>query len=365
MHFTKIHTKKGIEKCQLTLLTILQLHRILPIVRVNVAGIIFTGARNDYNPLYDREGESNIEPPQWHRDPITNELTNKPISYVRKKKATVKLDITGSYGTPIWVKVTPKAELLKKVITEKGVEKFVPDPGPTSIAFDRASEAIEVTNWNDPDYERLTFKTNILPNEVRLNQLKITWKFEYGYSKMGPWLKAGEETTYHEIYITYASSYRGFLPHKRPWKRVLKTACSYAHGENSQIEVSKRVTTGIYDSLEFRYYSYGSHSVYNNSQIKLWAMLEDGWIDCMDGSNYWTILMRWLGINANQIKINRNTDPDEGFYYTTLRPISASDNHTVGWLVRNRTKRDSNWWNFHQVGILGDIPTRHSWQSYL
>ncbi len=312
-------------------------------VRVNVAGIIFTGARNDYNPLYDREDEVNIEPPQWQQDPFKRE----PVSYVRKKKATIKLDITGSYGTPIWVRVTPTAELLKKITTAEGVEKLVPDPGETSIAFDRTSETIHVTNWDDPDYERLIFKTNALPDEVRLNQLKITWKFEYGYTKMGPWFRAGQETTYHEIYITYAPSYRGFLPHKRPWKQVLKTACSYAHGEDSKIEVSKRVTTGIYDSLEFNYDPEESHSDFLNYEIRLWSMLKEGWVDCMDGSNYYTILMRWLGIPAHQIKISPNNS--DKFVYKELLPIAK-----ISFTNRPDTDWESKTWNFHQVGILGD-----------
>ena len=322
-------------------------------VTVSVANIMFTGTRTDYNPLYDRERELKIEPPQWQKDPRKDE----PISYVRKKRATLKLDITGSpdkLRVPVWVKVTPKAELLKKTVTEDGKEELVPDPGSTSIAFKPQSEPIRVTKWDDPDYEQLSFTTNPLPDEVRLNQLKITWNFKYGYTKNGPWFDAGKERTAHEIYITYARPYYGFPMSYRPWKQVLRTACSYAHGAKTTIKASSLVTTGIYDSLEFKYDGTDSHSEFDNSQIRLWDMIGDGWVDCMDGSNYYTILMRWLGINANQIKINEDPRRDQGFYYTTLRPISASDNHTVGWLVRNRTKRGSNWWNFHQVGILGD-----------
>ena len=316
-----------------------------PPVRVNAAGIIFTGDRTEYNPLYDREPTdaspkgSKIEPPQWQQDPFKRE----PISYVRAARATVKLDITGSYGTPIWVKVTPSANLVKRVISAEGIEKLIPDPHP--ITFERASETIRVTNWDDPDYERLIFKTNALPDEVRLNQLKITWDFKYGYTKTGPWFPAGQEITAHEIYITYARPYYGFAPFYRPWKRVLKTACSYAHGATSTIEASSMVNRKIYNSFEFSYKSHKSHSDFYNSGIELWKMLKEGWVDCMDGSTYWTILMRWLGIPAYQKKISPSRS--HSFMYKELRPISRSKNLKVQW--------GEDRWNFHQVGILTHV----------
>lgn len=332
--------------------------------------IKFSGADTDYNPLYDRALRSKIEPPQWQKVPDQNAPVSKPISYVKGTRATVKLDISGSPdppGSSLSVRVTPSAALYKQTFVKDSEGRFkknakgelvtddAPGVDPYPITFTDPSRTIQVTDWTHKDYEQLSFKTSLLPDTVRFDKLKITWKFEYRYNAKDPWRSAGEQPTEHETYITYDRSYEEFKPDKRPWTQVLRRACSYAHGADTITETSTQVTTGIYDSLEFRYYSYDSHSWYDNSEIELWDMLEDGWIDCMDGSNYWTILMRWLGINANQIKINKDPSADQGFYYTTLRPISASDNHTVGWLVRNRTKRDSNWWNFHQVGILGDV----------
>ena len=300
-------------------------------VRVSVANIRFTGPHSEYNPLYDRERELNINPPQWRKIPSRDE----PISYVRRKKATIQLDITGSpeipSGDSIWVKVRPSAELLRL-------------PG-TPITFSPASQTLKVANWDDPDYEQLTFRTSLLPNEVRLDQLNITWDFEYRRAAMDPWADAGQETTPHEIYITYRPSYKGFRPSRRPWKQVLKTACRYAHGANAILEVSTRVTTGIYHSREFNYDPTLSHSNFFNSQILLWRMLKDGWVDCMDGSNYYTILMRWLGINANQIKINR--DVFDQFVYKELRPITTTKDLNMGW--------GEDIWNFHQVGIFKNV----------
>lgn len=315
-------------------------------ITVNVANIRFTGPHTNYNPLYDRENQLNINPPQWRLIPSRNE----PISYVKRKSATIQLDITGSpkipTGTPIRVRVKPSAELLKKTLTKKGQEILVPDPGSSPITFMPQSKEIRVKDWGDPDYDQLTFRTSALPNEVRLNQLNITWDFKYRHSPTGPWYDAGKETTEHEIYITYHPSYKGFRPSRRPWKEVLKTACSYTHGANSVIEVSKRVTTNIYDSLDFSYDETMSHSNFHNSQILLWRMLKEGWVDCMDGSNYYTILMRWLGINANQIKI---TEGPGGFHYKLLRPISTTRFDPAikkGWFEGH--------WNFHQVGIFKD-----------
>ncbi|MDE0686285.1 MAG: hypothetical protein OXI63_25440 [Candidatus Poribacteria bacterium] len=224
-------------------------------------------------------------------------------------------------------------------------------------------------------YNRLYDRQSIAAHPSGLNIEPPQWQKEPPKDEPISYVrdkKAGEETISHEIYITYSRSYEAFEPYCRPWKRVLRDACSYAHGAKSIISASSMVATGIYDSLKFRYYACDSHSWYNNFEIKLWEMLSEGWMDCMDGANYWTIMMRWLGISANQIKINEEDhiiDRDgrirvyHGFYYKTLRPISASDNHTVGWHVRNRTDPNSNWWNFHQVGILGNAQhgTLGSW----
>lgn len=314
-------------------------------VTVNVASIIFTGPHANYNPLFDREPTadfpegSEIEPPQFQKNPFKNE----PISYVKRRHAVIKLDITGSpqrsSGTRLWVRVQPSAELLNR---REGGES---DP----ITFRPQSRVIRVNDWNRPDYDQLIFRTSDLPNEVRLDQLNITWDFKYRDSPAGAWHDAGNETTEHEIYITYRPSYKGFRPSRYPWKQVLKTACSYAHGANSVTEVSRLLTTGIYDSLEFFYDETDSHSDFDNSYIMLWRMLqtENPWVDCMDGSNYYTILMRWLGINANQIKITEKIG--ETFIYKLLRPISTRPFNPAeerGWLEGS--------WNFHQVGIFKD-----------
>ena len=340
-------------------------------VKIHAKAIKFSGANTDYNPLYERALESKIEPPQWQKVPDQDAPISKPISYVKGTRATVKLDISGSPKIPprssLLVRVTPTAALWKQVFRKDTKGRFMKNAKgelvaddasgvhPYRITFTDPSKTIQITDWTHEDYEQLSFKTSLLPDTVRFDKLKITWKFEYRYNAKGPWRDAGTQTTEHETYITYDRSYKGFKPQNRPWIEVLRRACSYAHGAATITETSTQVTTSIYDSLEFRYYSYNSHSWYDNSEINLWDMLDDGWVDCMDGSNYYTILMRWLGINANQVKINENPAADQGFYYKPLRPISASDNHTVGWLVRNRTKRDSNWWNFHQVGILGSV----------
>jgi len=228
------------------------------------------------------------------------------------------------------VKVTPTGELTSDS---------------TSISFTPSSQTIEVTDWDDEDYNRLTFTSSALPNEVRLDNLSITWDFEYGYSQNGPWNDAGDQTISHEIYITYDRPYYLFSPFYRPWKRVLRDASSYADGATSTIQTSSMVTSGIYNSLAFYYKSTDSHSYYDNSQIELWSMRAQGWMDCMDGSNYYTIMMRWLGISANQIKIDESV-PDT-FDYKELRPISTSSNLNAGWQTGN--------WNFHQVGILTNV----------
>lgn len=321
-------------------------------VQVKVAGIKFVGGASDSitNRLYDREQGQNIEPPQWEKESGKND----PISYVQGTKATVKLDITGSGETPVWVRVTPRATLLKKTLLAGGGETVSADPKPTPLVFEPSSRTIKVSDWGTPDYEALTFKTNRLPNEVRLSQLGVTWGFQWGRTRNGPWHDVGKEPTSHETYITYARSYRKFLPHRRPWKEALRRACFYAHGADTQLRVSKGVTTGIYDSREFDYslaIDYNeehSHSYRDVSSephvfgIYLWEMLQDGWVDCRDGSNYYTVLMRWLGIDANQIRINGT------FFYKPLLPISKNPN----------PNDDESWvsdsWRFHQVGILGD-----------
>ena len=321
-------------------------------VRINAAAIKFTdsAARGYYNPLYDRQPTPvhpsglNIEPPQWQKAPYKSE----PISYSRGTRATIKLDITGSPPIPddssISVRVTPRAELLKRILMEEDNDTLVTDPNPHSITFDPPCRTIQVTDWNQPDYEQLTFTTNALPNEVQLSQLKITWCFEYRYSETDQWFNVPEEITSHETYITYSRPYYKFSPFYRPWKQVLRKACFYAHGATSTISASSMVTTKIYDSLEFSYKSNKSHSDFDNSEIKLWQMLSDGWVDCMDGSNYYTIMMQWLGIPAKQQKISEGPG---GFFYNLLRPISTSDNLNAGWEIDH--------WNFHQVGILTHV----------
>ncbi|MCG8620387.1 MAG: hypothetical protein MJE68_00090, partial [Proteobacteria bacterium] len=329
----------------------------LDAVQVKVAGVKFVGGASDSitNPLYDREQKKNIEPPQWRKENLLQNILGRdePISYVKGTKATVKLDITGSGETPVWVKVTPRATLLKKTLLVGGGETVSADPKPMPVVFQPASRRIEVTDWNAPDYETLTFKTNRLPNEVRLSELGITWGFEWGRTENGPWHDAGVEPTSHETYITYARSYREFLPHRRPWKEALRRACFYAHGADTELRVSKGVTTGIYNSREFDYslaIEYNKEHTHSYRDIVskpplfgiyLWRMLLDGWVDCRDGSNYYTILMRWLGIDANQIRINGT------FFYNPLLPISKNPN----------PNDDARWvedsWRFHQVGILG------------
>ena len=359
-------------------------------VTINAAAIKFSGSDTDYNPLYDRQPNPhgvNIEPPQWQKDPEKRD----PISYVRGKKAIVKLDISGSpqipTGRTISVKVTPSGALCKQIFEKDANGKLVKDAGklvaedatgvdPYPITFEPPFQTGQITNWTHLDYDLLSFTTNALPNTVRFDKLKIDWCFEYRYNEQDEWQPAGTERTEHETYITYSRSYEEFLPHDRPrpWKQVLRRACSYAYGTDTIAETATQVTTGIYDSLEFKYDGGDSHSEYDNSEIQLWDMMNQGWMDCRDGANYWTIMMRWLGINANQIKINtednirdrhRITRVYNGFFYNTLRPISTSANN-AGWLVRNLDveqlgedelgRDESNWWNFHQVGIVAHDP---------
>lgn len=353
-------------------------------VTIHAKAIKFSGANTDYNPLYDRALRSKIEPPQWRKGPDQNAPISKPISYVKGTRATVKLDISGSpnipSGSSLSVRVTPSAALWKQVFRKDGKGKLKKEDGklvaadapgvdPYPITFDEPSETIQVTDWTHKDYKQLSFTTSAFPNTVRFDKLKITWKFEYRYNAKDEWRAAGTETTEHETYITYDRSYEGFKPDNRPWTQVLRRACSYAHGADTITETSRQVTTSIYNSLEFDYNGGYTHSDYEDRWILLWEMLNQGSMDCMDGSNYWTILMQWLGINANQIKINeedhirdKNDKPIvyNGFYYKTLRPISTA-NDNAGWLVRNRNTLNlggegGNWWNFHQVGIVAQNP---------
>ncbi|MDE0683828.1 MAG: hypothetical protein OXI63_13000 [Candidatus Poribacteria bacterium] len=79
-------------------------------------------------------------------------------------------------------------------------------------------------------------------------------------------------------------------------------------------------------------------------------MLNDDWVDCTDGSNYYTVMMRWLGINANRIRIGLKVKKTDrfGFEFNDLRPISKTpitDDNDTSWVDGG--------WNFHQVGILG------------
>ena len=362
-------------------------------VMIHAAAIKFSGSDTDYNPLYDRQPTSDrlvgldIEPPQWQKDPEKRD----PISYVRGKKAIVKLDISGSpnlEGRTISVKVTPSGALCKQIFEKDANGKLVKDAGklvaedatgvdPYPITFEPPCQTGQITNWTHLDYDLLSFTTSALPNTVRFDKLKIDWCFEYRYNEQDEWQPAGTERTEHETYITYSRSYEEFLPHEYPWKQVLRRACSYAYGTDTIAETATQVTTGIYDSLEFKYDGDKTHSKDDNSEIQLWEMLREGQVDCMDGSNYWTIMMRWLGISANQIKINtedhirdRQLRPEvyRGFFYNTLRPISTSANN-MGWWVRNLDVRRlsddyNNWWNFHQVGIVAHDPddvanTRH------
>ena len=362
-------------------------------VKIYAKAIKFSGADTDYNPLYDRALRSKIEPPQWQKIPDQNVPVSKPISYVKGTRATVKLDISGSPdppGSSLSVRVTPSGSLYKQVFRKDAKGKLIKEDGqlaaddapgvdPYPITFDEPSETIQVTDWTHKDYEQLSFTTSAFPNTVRFDKLKITWKFEYRYNATDKWRSAGEQTTEHETYITYDRSYEEFKPDKRPWTQVLRRACSYAHGTNTITEASTQVTTGIYNSLEFYYNGNDTHSDDDDHWIKLWEMLSQGWMDCMDGSNYYTILMRWLGINANQIKINKEDhirDANEtpivyrGFYYKTLRPISTA-NDNAGWLVRNPNTLNlggpgGNWWNFHQVGIVAQDPddTENSTRVY-
>ena len=363
-------------------------------VKIYAKAIKFSGADTAYNPLCDRALDLKIEPPQWQKVPDQNAPISRPISYVKGTRATVKLDISGSPNIPpgssLSVRVTPSAALYKQVFRKDAKGKLVKDDGqlavddasgvaPYTITFTEPSKTIQVTNWTHEDYEQLSFKTSLLPDTVRFDKLKITWKFEYRYNAKDPWRAAGKETTEHEAYITYDRSYEGFKPDNRPWTQVLRRACSYAHGTDTITEASTQVTTGIYNSLEFYYDGEKTHSDYEDHWIRLWEMLNQGWMDCMDGSNYYTILLRWLGINANQIKINKedhvrdeNRKPIvyRGFYYKTLRPISTA-NDNAGWLVRNRNALNlggagSNWWNFHQVGIVAQDPddTENSTRVY-
>ena len=351
-------------------------------VKIHAEAIKFSGADTDYNPLYDRALRSKIEPPQWRKGPDQNAPVSEPISYVKGKRATVKLDISGSpkeipEDRSLSVRVTPSAALYKQVFRKDAKGKLIKEDGeldaddapgvdPYPITFTDPSETIQVTDWTHEDYEQLSFTTSAFPNTVRFDKLKITWKFEYRYNATDPWRDAGTETTEHETYITYDRSYEEFKSYEEnhPWKEVLQRACSYAHGAATINETFTQVTTGIYNSLEFSYDAGKTHSDYEDRWIKLWAMLNQGWMDCMDGSNYWTILMQWLGINANQIKINKEDhvrDKEDnpivyrGFYYKTLRPISTA-NDNAGWLVRNPNAPLSNWWNFHQVGIVVQDP---------
>ena len=354
-------------------------------VKIHAKAIKFSGADTAYNPLYDRALDLKIEPPQWRKVPDQDAPISEPISYVKGTRATVKLDISGSPNIPprssLSVRVTPTAALWKQVLRKDAKGKLVKDEGgklvaddasgvdPYPITFTDPSETIQVTDWTHEDYKQLSFTTSAFPNAVRFDKLKITWKFEYRYNAKDPWRDAGTQPTEHETYITYDRSYEEFKPDKRPWIQVLRRACSYAHGADTITETSTQVTTGIYNSLEFYYDENNTHSDDDDRWIKLWEMLNHGWMDCMDGSNYYTILMQWLGINANQIKINKedhvrdaNRKPIiyKGFYYKTLRPISTA-NDNAGWLVRNLNPLNlgvpgDNWWNFHQVGIIVQDP---------
>ncbi|MDE0683827.1 MAG: hypothetical protein OXI63_12995 [Candidatus Poribacteria bacterium] len=186
-------------------------------ITVNVHGIMFTGTRGDYNPLFDRALSSKIEPPQWQKDPEKRD----PISYVRETHATVKLDISGSSdleGRTISVRVTPSGTLKKKTLTEQGQEQVVAYDPPETITFTPEDRTIQVTNWGKPDYEKLIFSSSALPDEIRLDELNITWCFEYRYPTDGAnqWRDAGTQTTKHETYITYARPHYGFAPIYRP-----------------------------------------------------------------------------------------------------------------------------------------------------
>lgn len=300
---------------------------------IEVVGIIFTGAPGaiNYHPLYDRQPKPgypsglNIDPPQWLKSPSKNE----PIAYTRNTVMTVKADISGTYDTPIWVRITPSG-----VLTSDN----------TSINFSPSSRIIQVTDWGVEDYDNLIFSSSALPNEIRLDSLSISWSLQYGYSSDGPWYDVGSQVTEHQIYVTYDRPYYLFSPFYRPWKQVLHAACHYANGATTTSQASCMVVSGIYNSLQFSYRSWDSHSEFDNSKFELWKMLSAGWMDCMDGSNYYTVMMRWLGIPANQVKIDENL---QGFYYKELRPISTSPDLDAGW--------QTGYWNFHQVGILTNI----------
>ena len=339
---------------------------------IYLKAIKFSGAGTAYNPLYDRALASKIDPPQWQKVPDQKDPTSQPISYVKGTQATLAVDIAGTpklSGTPIEVRVTVSGKLWQQVLVKNNTGELEVKDAPgvgTPITFQPTSQTIRVTNWDHEDYGQLRFTTQALPNTVRFDKLKIEWCFEYRYNRSGPWLAAGRETTDHELYITYARAYEGFEPNKYPWTQVLRRACFYAHGQKDIIGIARRVTTGIYNSLEFEYTQRDTHSWYNNGKIKLWDMLRDGWMDCQDGSNYWTIMLRWLGISANQIKINEqdhikdkagNPIVYNGFYYKTLRPISSDPNIKAEWRVRDLNNAGSNWWDFHQVGVLEDIHT--------
>ena len=338
-------------------------------VTIHAEAIKFSGADTDYNPLYDRQPNPhgvNIEPPQWQKDPEKRD----PISYVRGKKAIVKLDISGSpqipTGRTISVRVTPSGALCKQIFEKDANGKLVKDAGklvaedatgvdPYPITFEPPFQTGQITNWTHLDYDLLSFTTNALPNTVRFDKLKIDWCFEYRYNEQDEWQPAGTERTEHETYITYARSYEEFLPHEYPWKQVLRRACSYAYGTDTIAETATQVTTGIYDSLEFKYDGSKTHSEYDNSEIDLWDMMNEGWMDCRDGSNYYTIMMRWLGIRAWQQKIGDGNEWWKTFTFKALRPISSTtDDDDMGWW--NVPMNMGYAWNFHQVGIFNDRP---------
>lgn len=334
---------------------------------IKVAGIKFSGAEDAYNPLFDRARKLRIDPPQWRKENLLEKILGRdePISYVQGRSATVKLDITGlpeipkvPKGRSIFVRVTPSAKLRKQRLVKKQGKLVVEeDPGASSypITFDPPDRTIKVSDWGADDYDQLEFTTSAFPDEVRFDKLHITWRFEYRSPEEETWSSGGEDRTEHETYITYGQASEAFAPHFRPWTQVLRRACFYAHGADTIIEASTRGATGIYDSREF-YYTGGTHSRLNNDWINLWQMFNDGWVDCRDISNYYTIMMHWLGITT--VWQQKITEVTGGFHFNTLRPLSTAldPDFDEGWWVRKQGETISNWWAFHQVGILNDKP---------
>ncbi|HOC94096.1 MAG TPA: hypothetical protein PKH33_17235 [bacterium] len=166
---------------------------------------------------------------------------------------------------------------------------------------------------------------------------KYQLKLKFSFYKDDTYNNLLEEVeTTHVYYLTYAIPQ---APMAKPWKEVIDKATEWAHGDETELEIATDMRNHIY-YMPNRYYTpLDTHTSVDpitfTSIFRLRQFLSDDWIDCKDGANYYTVLNKSIGLDAEGMIIM-------GPFHTN--PIIALGQ-----------SQGQIWWNHHMVGWYNNV----------